>query len=68
MYHRISNHRALDSLSISKAPDWHKGFLLRVPFIALLKREALSEKTKEMKKSCFQVLNLLLLEFRNIGR
>ena len=39
-----------------------------VTFIALLEKEVLSEKTKEMKKSCFQVLNLLLLESRNIGR
>jgi len=41
---------------------------LRVPFIALLEKEVLSEKPKETKKSDFQVLNLLLLESRNIGR
>jgi len=41
---------------------------LRVRFIALHEEEALSEKPKEMKKSDFQILNLLLLESRNIGR
>ena len=39
-----------------------------VTFIALLEKEVLSEKPKEMKKPCFQVLNFLLLESRNIGR
>jgi len=53
---------------MSKAPDWHKGFLLRIPFIALHEEEALYEKTKETKKSDFRVLNLLLLKSRNIGR